>query len=412
MSVTQYNSEDLPQLLRYYYANLFPYDLFYKWLSYGDVVPDYFKRREFSFTLEGDIYLRYQSFSDADEMQRALISKNPVKIDVGAVFNIEPKDSKKNELVAFQALERELVFDIDLTDYDDIRTCCKGAEICSKCWKFMIIAVKILERALTDDFGFKHLLFVYSGRRGIHCWVNDQRARKLTFEMRSAIVEYLTLVVGGDFKKKKVSFYVPGRQDLHPSVKMAVYIIDQYFPALLAEQGWLDSKEKFDRFLEFCPLNRIKQVLQPLYDPKMKPAELWLKLQAKAVQVMEKEGPRSYFLEEFKVQHAYPRLDINVSKGLNHLLKSPFSVHPKTGRVSVPIDAKRIEDFVPEDVPNISQICSEVDAFDKKMPDSKLENFEKTSLKSSVMRLRKFVNDLVQDNKQMRNKLSDETLEF
>ena len=411
MSLMQYNADDLPQLLRYYYANLFPYQLFYKWLSYGEVVSDYFKRREFSFTLEGDIYLRYQSFSDADEMQRALISKNPVKIDVGAVFNIEPKESKKNELVAFQALERELIFDIDLTDYDDIRTCCKGAEICSKCWKFMIIAVKILERSLVNDFGFKHLLFVYSGRRGIHCWVSDKRARTLTFEMRSAIVEYLTLVVGGDFKKKKVNF--PYRQALHPSIVQAVYIIDKYFLALLTEQGWLDSREKFDRFLiDFCPMNRIREVLEPLYDDKLKPADLWKKIEARARQVMEKDGPSGHFLEEFKVQHAYPRLDINVSKGLNHLLKSPFSVHPKTGRVSVPIDANRIEDFEPEKVPNISQICSEVDEFDKRMPDSQLEKYEKTSLKSSIVRFGKFINTLVQDNKQMRNKLSDETLEF
>lgn len=43
----------------------------------------------------------------------------------------------------FMPVERELVFDIDLTDYDDVRTCGKGAHICNKCWPLMALAIKV-----------------------------------------------------------------------------------------------------------------------------------------------------------------------------------------------------------------------------------------------------------------------------
>ena len=46
----------------------------------------YFVNREFSFTLKDDVYLRYQSFSDQQELEKEILKRNPYKIDIGAVF--------------------------------------------------------------------------------------------------------------------------------------------------------------------------------------------------------------------------------------------------------------------------------------------------------------------------------------
>ncbi|KER20911.1 hypothetical protein T265_15217, partial [Opisthorchis viverrini] len=48
-------------------------------------------RREFSFTLAGDVYLRYQSFETSSEFRKELVKLCPHKIDIGAVYSTAPK---------------------------------------------------------------------------------------------------------------------------------------------------------------------------------------------------------------------------------------------------------------------------------------------------------------------------------
>ena len=71
------------------------------------------------------------------------------------ICRAQPRDKKTLPPSKLQPIQRELVFDIDMTDYDAIRSCCSGGAICKRCWGFIAAAVTVLDEALRRDFGYK-----------------------------------------------------------------------------------------------------------------------------------------------------------------------------------------------------------------------------------------------------------------
>lgn len=392
-----YSPDQLQDLLPQYYKRLFPYSQYARWLSYGSVDKNYMAHREFSFTLEDDIYIRYQSFSNQEELEAEMIKRCPHKIDIGAVYNARPTEHKK--LTNFAPQERELVFDIDLTDYDDVRTCCQGAKICEKCWRYMTVAVKILDAALRDDFGFEHLLWVYSGRRGVHCWVCDPSARKLTQAARGAVAEYLQVVSGGERKTKKVNL---GGNKVHPSIERAYKIIKESFEKLcLVDQDILGNKEQWSKVLSLIPDDDLRGDCAGAMEKAKDSIERWNIIHKKVNDYIRtkdytKRKSKTFLMMEIMLQYAYPRLDIAVSKGMNHLLKAPFVIHPKTGRVCVPFKPAQVDKFDPRDVPTVLQLVEEIDKFSAEANDAlkKVKAYKMTSMKDPVAIFEEFLSNL------------------
>ena len=193
--------------------------------------------------------------------------------------------------------------------------------------------------------------------------------------------------------------------------------------------GLLASADQWEPLLETLPdaahmiRDRMIETWSSSKGGRLSPAEKWDELKqhlsavfgqntnvkrAKNVANSEKERIESW-PAEVVFRYTYPRLDINVSKMQNHLLKSPFCVHPKTGRVCVPIEADKIDDFDPFQVPTLPQLMKELDQFrDAEDETSKVrKDWQKTSLREYFEPFQKnFLDPML---KELRQKTREET---
>lgn len=452
-SVSEISTLPTQEDFQFFYDKLLPFRYLFQWLSHSPKPTKDFTMREFAYEHNSGIYQRYNSFASLEEFKKSVVKANPLRFEIGAVYAVNPKERKNLPKLAMKPLSKELVFDIDLTDYDEIRTCCSGTDICKKCWRFIQVASEIIDLALREDFGFKHLLWVFSGRRGAHCWVSDPRARNLDETSRRSIVEYFDVLSSKQMKMGKKSLNL--KKPFHPHIERSFNILKQHFTNIILDEQdpWLTQPgdevggknwQQIEELLTFLPEKSLQNELRTKWQNSSRISNSrskWDDITNVAKKILKNQIQVSQLNDAKKdviVYYLYPRLDIEVSKQVIHLLKSPFCIHPKTGNICVPFDPKKnlsndaSDDqygFNPTTVPKINQLITEFDIWDTKrvnressqpLGDSdsdseskRIMDYEKTSLKPYVEHFAKFVSDVLKDElKENKRTREDDPLEF
>eukprot|EP00961_Rhodomonas_salina_P296798 3936664-Rhodomonas_salina.3 len=311
--------------------------------------------------------MRYKSFSDTSALHNFLVKRVPERIELGAVYSERP-DQK---LLCPVFKEKEFVIDIDLTDFGSIFSTQNdpGDASFPASWTFLVTAIILLDRLLREDFGFQQLLWVWSGMKGVHCWVADERARVMPKAAREAVTSYLQFHrPESEQKADGMPLDLPFQRAVDTLVKL------ELFDKMLIEQEWL-RPDRRECVLKVLPDEELRKEVERALDgvaPDLKGDQkfLWKTLRSvlktprnetsrrKARKSKWKRVDIAKNITSYMILHlCYPVLDANVSKAPCHLLKIPFAVHPKTNYISVPLNVQEITEMDPSELPTLKKVC-------------------------------------------------------
>jgi len=338
-----------------YYARHFPIEAIVHLCSgRGDAL----YRREFA--TEGKFYRRYIEAVDAKALHKVMVTMPGLtSLHIGPACNGAVSLLRKG---LTSPDRRELIFDIDLTDYEflDLHTRDQAGnevisvEACDASWGFAAVGVFFLRYLLREHFGFEKFLIVYSGRRGVHLWVLDGKAMVASDEVRAAIATALNLELTKDKKRattrmlRMIEVY-----ELWESVEDA-------FLDLIVNSSYLDSFANLEDVVDRLDLKHdgTKNLADDAFGQDST-HDRWKFIEERVAYMATQHSWMQSRLRETMLVYVWPRLDFAVTKAKNHLIKSPYVAHPKTGRIAVPIDPDNYYQFDPSTAPTLANLGTE-----------------------------------------------------
>jgi len=234
----------------------------------------------------------------------------------------------------------------------------------------------------------------------------------LTDDQRKALVEWMSIPFSGEMASKKLNIRNGYGRSLPPPLQEACNVLKHIFTTLvLLDQDCFHSEQGSEKLLQWIR-DEVADTLRDRWsnDPNRTSMDKWEDVKTIVGSIRkDKDNNRrktvlTNAMEDIVLQYTYPRLDAEVSKRRNHLLKAPFCVHPKTGRVCVPVDPAKIDDFDPEAVPTVGQLLRELDAVgkDEESMGEHHSDWEKTSLKPYVEMLNQHAARLMDEARRLK----------
>ena len=302
-----------------------------------------FGRREFAIARYPDgKMLRNLFFENVDELKKYLIENTPIKAYVGSVYVYNAPVIPSGTSVGSLSVDyRELTFDIDLTDYNDVRKEIKGCncrregkKVCPKCRPLANRALVILRRLAEEFFGTEKYKAFFSGRRGVHFRIYDDYVRKLTDDDRPRLASILQVVhPTATLEPAKVVKPVK-------SHSLRLIIFEETILYRATKEGSLNKLSRMIRDKGHIP-------------PKgyMKAIRLFLEKNIRSYQYhmfVERLFDRAFDSVKDLVRKYYVRIDLKALTDSKRLMKIPGSLDASTNAVVEEIPKEEFETRMPE----------------------------------------------------------------
>lgn len=182
-----------------FWATVYPWDAVLRFCT-ADRVEEKLANTEFMFDIGNSKMVRNNlrtgkrlQFATAEEMREFTIATHhPVIATIhrgSTYFDLQNVKWEKNNTSL--RLWYPLVIDVDATDYSEVRTCPCGKEkrVCKHCWDAHVVPAVDGIIGVCKTLGFARVQAVFSGRRGMHVYVLDEKACLLLPPQRRMIVE-------------------------------------------------------------------------------------------------------------------------------------------------------------------------------------------------------------------------------